>query len=136
MAIRRSGDWEGWLKFFLRGVASTADEATRTAERSFELRERHRSLVGAENLGPNGLLLLSGLFDRPVINVKLAAAALNSAFPTANRLVSRFEELGLLHEMTGQRRSRVFAYRPYLALFDDSPPSADPETPVEVTENE
>lgn len=136
MAIRLSGDWEGWLKFFLRGVASTADEATHMAERIFELRERHRSLILSENLGSNGLLLLSRLFDRPIINVRLAAAALDSAFPTANRLVSRFQELGLLHELTGQRRSRVFAYQPYLALFDDPPPSSDQEAPVEVTENE
>lgn len=134
MAIRRAGDWEGWLKFFLRGVATTSDEATYTAERIFELRERHRSLVLSENLGPNSLRLLSHLFARPIINVKLAATSLDAAFPTANRLISRFEELGLLREVTGQRRSRVFAYEPYLALFDDPRPSPEQDVPLEVTE--
>ncbi|HWK25073.1 MAG TPA: Fic family protein [Solirubrobacter sp.] len=134
MAIRRGGDWEGWLKFFLRGVATTAEEATQTAERIFELRERHRNAVLAENLGSNGLHLLSRLFDQPIINVTAAATSLDTTFPTANRLISRFEDLGLLRETTGQRRSRVFVYEPYLALFDDPQPSPEQEVPVEVTE--
>jgi Fic family protein len=134
MAVRRNGDWEGWLRFFLRGVATTADEATRTAERIFELRERHRSLVLDEGLGPNGLRLLSLLFKRPLVNINLVASALDIAFPTANRLVARFEELEIVRETTGQRRSRVFRYEPYLQLFDDPGFDVDDETLVEVTE--
>lgn len=71
-AIRRRGDWEGWLKFFLRGVAQTAAEATETAQRIFELRERHRSRVLDAHLGSNGLKLLSLLFASPLVNVKLS----------------------------------------------------------------
>jgi Fic family protein len=134
MAVRRNGDWEGWLRFFLRGVATTADEATRTAERIFELRERHRSLVLDEGLGPNGLRLLSLLFKRPLVNINLVASALDIAFPTANRLVARFEELEIVRETTGQKRSRVFRYEPYLQLFDDPGFDVDDETLVEVTE--
>jgi Fic family protein len=66
-AIRRRGDWEGWLKFFLRGVAQTATEATTTAQRIFELRERHRAQVLDEHLGPNALKLLSLLFASPIV---------------------------------------------------------------------
>jgi Fic family protein len=134
MAVRRNGDWEGWLRFFLRGVATTAEEATRTAERIFELRERHRSLVLEENLGPNGLRLLVLLFKRPLVNINLVASGLDIAFPTANRLVARFEELGIVRETTGQKRSRVFRYEPYLQLFDDPGFDVDDETLVEVTE--
>jgi Fic family protein len=120
MAIRRSGDWEGWIQFFLRGVTQTAREATETAERLFELRESHRSMILGKSLGPNGLLLLSHLFQRPLVNINLVASILGSTFPTASRLVSGFEELGLLKEITGQKRSRMFRYEPYLALFDDT----------------
>lgn len=134
MSVRRDGDWEGWLKFFLRGVAQTADEATITAERIFELRELHRSLVIEHGLGSNGLKLLSYLFRQPIVDVKRSAGAIDSAFPTANRLVSKLEELGLLEEITGQKRSRVFRYGPYLALFDD-PDGAEDDTPLEVTES-
>jgi Fic family protein len=120
MSVRLDGDWEGWIRFFLRGVAQTAQEATETAEQLFELREAHRTLVLDEHLGQNGLLLLSRLFQQPLINISVAAALSGSSFPTASRLVSRFEKLGLLREITGQKRSRIFRYEPYLALFDDT----------------
>lgn len=118
MAVRLSGDWEGWLRFFLRGVADTAEEAAGKAERIFELREQHRSIVTAA-AGPNGLKLLSTLYERPLVNVNLVGQAVGVTFPTANRLVKRFQELGLLREVTGQRRSRVFRYEPYLDLLDE-----------------
>jgi Fic family protein len=119
MAVRMRGDWEGWLSFFLRGVAETAEEASDTAEKIFELREHHRTLVLADS-GTNGLKLLSALFEQPLVNVNLVSRVVGVAFPTANRLVTKFVELGLLQEMTGQRRSRIFRYEPYLRLFDDS----------------
>lgn len=133
-AIRRRGDWEGWLRFFLQGVVVTAKEAADTAEQIFDLRERHRSLVIESGAGPNGLKLLSTLFVRPLTNVNRVAEALDVTFPTANRLVSRFEELGVLTEVTGQRRSRVFRYEPYLRLFEDPPPSESQAGPIETTE--
>lgn len=131
-AVRRNGDWEGWLRFFLRGVATTAEEATSTAERIFELREQHRSLILDEGLGQNGLRLLAYLFQHPLVTVKGAASVIEATFVTANRLVGRLEELGILREVTGRKRSRIFRYEPYVVLFDD-PPDEAPDTPVEVT---
>ena len=133
MDVRRRGDWEGWLRFFLTGVAETADEASQTAERIFELRERHRTLVMGE-AGANGLRLLSALFRRPLINVNVAARELEVTFPTANRLVGRFQEMGLLVEVTGKQRSRLFRYEPYLRLFDEPDPVSPEDASVEVTE--
>ena len=121
MAVRISGDWEGWLRFFLRGVAETAEQAADMAEGIFELRERNRTLV-MDDTGPNGLRLLSMLFQRPLVNVNAVSRDLEVSFPTANRLVARFEELGLLREVTGGRRSRLFRYEPYLQLFDEPSP--------------
>lgn len=120
MAVRQRGDWEGWIRFFLEGVLQTAREATKTAEQLFELREEHRGMIIQNNLGPNGLKLLSQLFQRPLVNINLVASLIESTFPTASRLVSSFEAMGLLREITGQKRSRVFRYEPYLALFQDA----------------
>jgi Fic family protein len=133
MAVRLRGDWEGWLRFFLRGVAETARQATETAERIFELRERNRTLV-LEDAGANGLKLLSMLFQRPLVNVNVVSRDLEVSFPTANRLVGRFQELGLLREVTGQRRSRLFRYEPYLQLFDEPEPIEDESVPTQTTE--
>ena len=135
MAVRTNGDWEGWLRFFFRGVAATADEATTTAERIFELRERHRAhVLDAAGLGQSGLKLLALLFERPLVNVNLVKDRLGIAFPTANRLVARFEEEGLLVETTGQRRSRVFRYEPYIRLFEEPAPGPDQRTEAQITE--
>jgi Fic family protein len=133
MAIRLSGDWEGWLRFFLRGVAETAEQATDTAERIFELREQNRTLALSDS-GSKGLLLLSMLFQRPLVNVNAVSRALDVTFPTANRLVARFETLGLLREVTGQRRSRLFRYEPYLRLFDEPASATTESTPTQATE--
>ncbi|MEX0761321.1 MAG: Fic family protein [Dehalococcoidia bacterium] len=117
MDIRVNGNWEGWLKFFLRGVAETAEEATSTARSIVEMRERHRALIEAHGLGMNGLRFIDLLFVRPLVNVKLVSSALDVAFATANKLVGEFESLELLSEITGGQRNRQYRYQPYLGLF-------------------
>ena len=120
-AIRESGDWEGWLRFFLTGVAETAEEAAFTARQILDLREEHRQLIQERVPGVNGLRLLELLFERPLIHVKLVKDSLDIAFVTANKLVEQLASLGLLEEITGRRRDRVFSYAPYLSLFRDEP---------------
>ena len=120
MAVRLKGDWEGWLRFFLRGVVQTALEAGGTAEDIFELREAHRARIIERGLGDNALRLLSALFQRPLLNVSLAASILGTTYPTASRLVSALYEMGILEEITGRKRSRIYRYEPYVSLFEDS----------------
>jgi Fic family protein len=122
MAVRDSGDWEGWLRFFLRGVGDTAAEAMTTAKRIVELREVHRALLHGAKGNLIAQRLLDILYDRPLITVGLAADLLGVSFVTANKVVAQFEEAQLLDEITGGKRSRIFRYTPYLALFDDPPP--------------
>jgi Fic family protein len=128
MAVRQDGDWEGWLAFFLRGVAETATEATSTAGTIVTLRDHHRALVS--DLGANGIQLLDHLFAQPLLNVNAVGAALGVSWPTANKLAQAFVERGILVEATGFRRNRVFRYSPYLVLFSDPVPVADLEVPV------
>jgi len=124
MAIRDQGDWEGWLKFFLRGVAEVANQATDTARRILQLREAHRQSIFEHARGSaNGLRLLDLLYQRPVVSVLLVARELVLSVPTANSLVNQFEKAGLLTEMTGRRRNRLFAYGDYLTLFEDGRPA-------------
>ena len=107
------GDWEGWIKFFLRGVSEVSESAGRTARRILELRESHRMAV--EN--PQ---LLDYLFEQPLVTVSMVKARLGCTFPTASKLVSRCVDRGLLREITGRERNRLFRYDPYLALFEGS----------------
>jgi Fic family protein len=134
MAVREAGDWEGWIRFFLQGLATTADEAARTASDIVALRERHRVMVQERGLGMNGLRLLDLLFEQPIVNVGLVGDRLGVVYGTANRLVPRFEELNLLAPVSGAQRNRRYRYAPYLALFEEQPlPSAD--EPPEATES-
>jgi Fic family protein len=117
-AIRRRGDWEGWLRFFLQGVAQTATEATETARAILMMRDRH-TLVAQDRAGLNGVRLLDLLFRRPLVNVNLVRDELGLSFATANNLVAQFEGAGILREVTGGRRRRVFRYDAYIALLQD-----------------
>jgi Fic family protein len=122
-AIRFRGDWEGWLKFFLRGVATVGAEAAQTSDRIIEMRERHRADF-ANNA--NALRLLDVLLGRPLVSVQMCSDFLGVSFVTANRLVDMFTERGLLREITGRRRGRFFRYQPYLDLLRDRDAEADP----------
>jgi Fic family protein len=114
-SVRLDGDWEGWLRFFLQGVYETAEEATSTAGKIVSMREQHLALVS--DLGANGIQLLDHLYRQPMLDIKAAVKALRVSWPTANKLAAAFEERGVLVEVTGHHRNRVFRYSPYLALF-------------------
>ncbi|MGI8975727.1 MAG: Fic family protein [Thermomicrobiales bacterium] len=119
MAVRQEGDWEGWLQFFLRGVAETAEEATDTARAIVHLREEHYGLLRNRGAGANEVRLLDLLFQRPLVNVALVRQLLGVTNVTATRLVDQLAGDGLLDEITGKKRNRVFRYTPYWRLFQD-----------------
>lgn len=117
--VRDDGDWEGWLKFFLRGISEVSNEATDTARKIVSLRENHRGRI-TDNFGrsaANGHTLLESLFKRPIINVATVAEKLEITFAAANNLVQRFVDQEMLFEITGQQRYRLFSYEPYISLF-------------------
>ena len=130
--VRDDGDWESWLKFFLRGVAVVATEATTKARQIAGMRESHRGVISSEmgRAAGNALVLHERLFERPIVSVNDVVDFTGVAFATANRLVDGLCELGILRETTGQKRNRVFAYDPYLAQFTDDQ-TGTPEAPGE-----
>lgn len=120
-AVRDRGDWEGWLKFFLRGVAQVAAEATVNAGRIVEMRERHRELI-LKRLGRasgKALQLLERLHFRPIVSVQTIMEFTGLSFANANSLARQLLAVGLLRETTGRKRNRRFSYEPYLELFQE-----------------
>lgn len=127
-AVRDAGDWEGWLAFFLRGVAQVSAEAAETARRVLALREEHRTHI-ADHFGRaagHGHRVLESLYERPILSVNQVGELTGTTYPAANGLVKRFVEGGLLVEITGQSRNRRFRYEPYVRLFDDERPGDHP----------
>jgi len=116
---RDEGDWEGWLEFFLRGVSEVSVEATETARKILALRELHRTAI-TDNLGRaagNGHKVLETLYVRPITNVTAVSKITGTSFAAANELVKKLTSIGILDEMTGQRRNRSFRYDDYINLF-------------------
>lgn len=124
-AIRTEGDWEGWLRFFLRGVAEVSGAATRTARSILKLREETRQKLADSTLGGR---LLDYLFERPVVSVRAAEEHLGCSYGAASHLIEQMERLGVLRETTGQKRNRLYRYEPYLALFEQQ--GVDTQGPV------
>jgi Fic family protein len=119
-SVRDAGDFEGWLAFFLRGVAQVSIEAADTARRILEVREQHRRAI-TEHLGRaagNGHRVLEQLYERPIVSVSDVRKLLGTTFAGANQIVQRLGELGILVEFTGQARNRRFRYDAYVRLFD------------------
>jgi Fic family protein len=121
-AVRDDGDWEGWLTFFLAGVAQVSLQATATAEQIGQLREANRrelqELMGGR--AGRALTLLDYLFAKPIVSVGEVQDVTKSSFPTANSLVDALESLGILREVTGQRHFRRFAYKPYIDVLNET----------------
>jgi len=104
------------------GVAAVADEATATAVGILQLRERDRARIG-ENFGRrahHAMALLDELFKRPIIRSKAVESLLGVSQPTASALVRDREALGILSELTGKQRFRVFSCQEYVDLFPDA----------------
>lgn len=117
--IRDEGGWELWLEFFLDGIAQVANEATDRAQQIVALRERDRNVIAKEmgRRAGNGLVLHDALFQLPVVTAKLVEEIADVSQPTASSLLNDLVEIGLLRELTGRPRYRVFAYGAYLDLF-------------------
>ncbi|MHB1096399.1 MAG: Fic family protein [Gemmatimonadaceae bacterium] len=121
-AVRDRGEWEAWLRFFLRGVAEVAAQSTETARRILEMREEHRAAITARfgRAAGNGHKVLESLFDRPIVSVRDVESLIGTTYTAANTTVSRLVEIGVLQEITGHTRHRRFRYAPYIGLFDSN----------------
>lgn len=120
-AVRDEADWEGWLGFFLRGVAEVAEEAAKTAGAILRMREDYRANV-TESLGRaagNGHRVMERLFDHPIVSVANVREWLDVTPAGANNLVNRLVDAGVLREITGYARNRRFRFEPYLRLFEE-----------------
>lgn len=117
-AVRVEGDWEGWLDFFLDGVATIAGEAIDTASALHALVSADRErLLRQDGVNLLALRLFEHLPARPFVSAPWVAARFESTKPTAGRAISALEAAGVLVETTGGKRDRVYGYEGYLDLL-------------------
>lgn len=116
--VRVNNDMEQWLKFFLTGVIDTSRRSKATLENIVALKYDYESklaIFGKRAALARNLLIL--LYSKPVVNYKFVQQKLELTHPTVNRLLTDFQKIGILKEITGQERNRLFAFSDYIALF-------------------
>lgn len=116
--VRLKGDWERWCEFFLDGVTETATQAADDAKKIIDLLERDRVRIGQiGKAAPTALKIHTYLLKKPYLSLTKAAKELDISVPTITNTVAKLEEIGLLTELTGQARNRLFAYTEYLDIL-------------------
>lgn len=118
LAVSQEGAWEAWLRFFLQGVAEQSQDALVRAGRLQDLRERYREQFQAERAGARLLQVVDLLFDQPLVTANQVAEALEVSFASANQYVQQLEDAGVLREITGQARNRVYRADEVLAAIE------------------
>ena len=115
--VRTQGAWEEWLNFFLEGVESTARQASETAVELLRLFAEDRRRIQALGRPASSALRLHEFFQkRPLLSITVAAEALQMSFPTVTNAVQHLQKLGIVTELTGKQRGRMFAYQHYLTV--------------------
>lgn len=118
-AFHEKDDIEGWLKFFLEGVAVTAEQAVETSKKIIKLREDNlKKILTLGRSTPKATLVFNSLFHTPLIAIKDVEKITDLKNPNALALVNKLVKLGILKETTGKKRNKIFAYQQYIKLFD------------------
>jgi Fic family protein len=117
-AIRTDGDWESWVSFFLEGVASAAGDAEKNIIDVARLVASDRTrLLQSRRAGPSSYRLFEMLPMMPRFTIEHVRQKLETNFPTATAAVRVLEDLGIVAEMTGQKKHRTYSYQAYVELL-------------------
>ena len=118
--LRHSGDWEAWLAFFVEGVRATAEDGVETARRLSQVFEDDREKIQTRGRRAGSALRAHEVLMRsPVLSIRRVHERTGLSWPTAAAAIDLLSELGITHEMTGDRRNRLFAYDEYIAILSE-----------------
>jgi Fic family protein len=117
--VRLTGAWEEWCSFFLEGVIETANNATDTARRILRMFEAHRLEIETLSRPATILRLHQWMQHHPLASIPHAAEGLNIAYATAATALNTLEKMGMVREITGQKRDRLFSYKPYMDILSE-----------------
>jgi Fic family protein len=118
--VRAKGDWEDWLEFFLTGIRDTAEQGVTGARRILPLFEEHRRKIEALGRPAASVLRVFEHMQRsPIVSIPSAAGSIGISPPTVAKSLEHMRQLGMLREVTGRQRHRLFAYDAYLAILSE-----------------
>jgi len=118
--VREHGNWEAWMDFFLAGVADTANQAFEAATQIVDLFKEDRERITMESERAGSALRIHELFQQnPFHTANQIVQITGLSAPTVNAALADLERLGIVDEVTGRKRGRVFSYRRYLAILSE-----------------
>ena len=118
--VRETGDWEEWLQFFLKGVVETANQAVSTAQAILNLfKEDKKQIESAGKLAPSLMLVHYYLQKHPTTDGKKVMTNCNISLPTANSALNYLLKIGIIREITGKARNKIYVYQKYLDLLSE-----------------
>jgi Fic family protein len=118
MLVRDKGDFEQWVKFFLKAIIEASESAINNTKKILALQTKHQALLWEKKVSsPNAFMFLNQIFYTPVITIADVEEQLNISYPTASQLVNQFVTLGIMKEITGKKRARRFVYFQYISIL-------------------
>ncbi len=117
--VRETGDWEEWIAFFLTGVIKTADQAIETANGIMQLFDADRQKIEQMSKSSSTALRIHYAFQlRPIGTARQIHEEHNISMPAINNALKKLESRGIIKEITGKRRYRIYAYAAYMRLLN------------------
>ncbi len=120
LGVSQQGGWETWLRFFLRGVSEQSRESVFRMERLQEIRTKYQPIVEKDRNSSRMAAVIDFLFSRPVLSVRQASEGLSIPFKTAQAYLLKLVEAGVLREITGHARNRIFQADEILRAVQDN----------------
>jgi Fic family protein len=118
LAVSQQGDWEAWLIYFLQGISLQSLDVIACIEELQGLRDLYENRVKFERAANRLRQVVDVLFGRPVISIRQLATALQLPYRTAQRYIESLERMGILKEITGQDRNRLYQASEILKIMD------------------
>jgi Fic family protein len=118
--VRERGAWEAWLEFFLQGVTTTAGEAFEAGNRIVKLFKTDRERIAAAGDRASSALRIHELMQTsPFITAPKARERTGLTMPTINSAINDLQRLGVVQEVTGRKRGRVYSYRAFMEILSE-----------------
>lgn len=115
--IRRNGDYEQWIMFFLEAVEQAARDGIATIDKLVALHDKNMHLIYNKSNNLRVRNFLPYIENNPIIDIRKTASALNIAYNTASKLISTYESLGILANTGYADKSRIYSYVEYLEIL-------------------
>ncbi|MFQ5906260.1 MAG: Fic family protein, partial [bacterium] len=117
LGVSRDGSWDAWLRYFIRGVAEQSRVAEETGHKILDLQKRYRQQLQKESVSPAVFQVLDMLFVNPFVSLPGVSDYLKVTWPTAKTSVERLVKLGILKEVTGRKRGRIYCAEELLGML-------------------